>query len=470
MGFKVLIEDSLVPALKALPALKNVNLKHFELGDAYPQFGPLTACSRNRTHREELEVQLDIGLNYSTDVNVVLEAGIVAFAISHLKIRGILSVKFKPILEELPVFAAIQLLFLNSPEVDLTFAKNLEIANFSVIRNLIFRVVNQALSDLMVLPNIININWGDVTNADTVSFQNILPVGMLRMGIVGARGLQLEGTMFKRLPDAHVQLSIGAQPARTATICKSTDPVWDQAFDLLMYDERQHISAAILDVDFTGRAKVLGKIGTISIAEVLSAVSDGLWCDVEVSTPATPSASTGELPEPPSLLLRAISFNLSSDMKKVEHFVESAPPVIGAAKSSLSSLSHSDVTAPTTGTNATEHVELQGAGDSFEASVLCGAHESAGENCDSVALLVCQVFGGRLPPALAKPSDVDLRFRRRRGNHQREKSQGHRTPLLNGIERSADSRFYGRGHLGGDKDHAKTRPEPRVRAKDHSPA
>lgn len=404
-AFKTLLMDSVMPSVKSsLPGpLKGVELERFELGSSYPSFGPLTACSRNQTHGEEFEVQLDIGIDYSTDVDVVLTAGMASFAISHLKLKGILSLKFKPILGELPVFSALQLFFLNLPELDLRFSKNLEIANASMFRNLIFGAINDALYNFMVLPNIININWADPKNDDTVSFLNVLPVGVLRLYVVAARGLSLEGSMFKRLPDSYAQMSLGSQTAKTATISKNSDPIWDEAIDFLVYDERQHITASVADVDFTGSVRVLGKLGAISIADVLQTGPSGTWHDLEVEAPVSGEASRS----PPALLVRAVMFDLSIDMRIIESLVESGESaVIDLVESSvtLRPLSAEISSSPSIAdlSMVQEATDVQGVDDPFSNLSACG--------CDSVALLVCEVFGGRLPPALGPPSSADLRM------------------------------------------------------------
>lgn len=424
-SFKTLLMDSVMPSVKSsLPGpLKGIELEKFELGTAFPSFGPLTACSRNQTHGDEFELQLDIGLDLDADVDVLLRAGMVSFAITHLKLKGILSIKFKPLLGELPVFAAIQLFFLNLPELDLKFAKNLEIANVPMARNLIFGAINDALLGFMVLPNIININWADPKNDDTVSFLNVSPIGVLRLYVVGARGLSQEGAMFKRLPDSYAQLSIGSQMSKTATLCKTCDPVWDEAFDFLVYDERQHVSAVVADLDFTGSVRVLGKLGAISIEDLLKTGASGLWHDLEVITPAP----NPELSAHPALLLRAGLFDLNADMRKLESIVGSgsgegaAAPVApgpssgeGAASGAQSPtgpiIRGTSAASVVDGSMSREPVELQGRDASFSSlGPCCDPFAQIGESCDSVALLVCEVFGGRLPAALGPPSSADLR-------------------------------------------------------------
>jgi len=72
-GFQKLISDGLEGARPNLPGpLKKMQLSHCSFGDAYPEFGPISACSRDH---EGLEVQLDIGLKYQTETSIVLDTG-----------------------------------------------------------------------------------------------------------------------------------------------------------------------------------------------------------------------------------------------------------------------------------------------------------------------------------------------------------------------------------------------------------
>ncbi|CAK0808100.1 unnamed protein product [Prorocentrum cordatum] len=162
-GFEKMIRSSIEGARQGLPGpLKGLRLVQCSFGDAYPRFGPICASSA-----KDEEVQLDIGLSYSTETSIVLEVGYLAFGINHLKIGGMLSMKFTPLLEEVPVFSAMQLFFLNSPEIDIRFTNVLEVANTSFLMDKIRSVIHQALTGMLVVPNVLNINWADPSNDRT---------------------------------------------------------------------------------------------------------------------------------------------------------------------------------------------------------------------------------------------------------------------------------------------------------------
>jgi phosphatidylinositol-3,4,5-trisphosphate 3-phosphatase/dual-specificity protein phosphatase PTEN len=396
-GFKSLI-DGLIPSLaESLPGpLKNIRLTSFSLGDSYPKFGPITASSRRH---DGFEVQLDIVLDWQTETNIVLDMSIASFAISHLKIHGVLSLKFKPILPELPVFTAMQILFLNSPTIDLKFAKGLEIANSSMVRKIIFGAINKGLGDLMVLPNIMNINWADPEDLSdkAVTFKNVLPCALIRLGIMEGRHLTTESSMFRKLPDAYTKVQLGTQLAQTRTIRQSSNPVWGQEYDLLLYDERQTLNVSVFDIDLTGRSSNVGAVVDLKVADIIIAGPEGKWVDL--------------LPQKTSMrsqvLLKASVFDLTADPRQIEAYcrkVTSSNPV----SPSEPTRAPTSPGAPGPTLQAQENAREEEAADGIDVKgnvALTEAQREAG----TVVLLACEIFGGRLPGDTTLAKDVILR-------------------------------------------------------------
>jgi hypothetical protein len=421
-GFKALIADSLTSLAKSLPGpFKNIKMSAFSLGDAYPKFGPITASERKH---DGAEVQLDIVLDYATDTNIVLDMSIARFAIIHLKIHGVISLKFKPILKELPVFAAMQILFLNSPTIDLKFANMLEIANSSMVRKIIFGAINRQLADLMVLPNIMNINWADATDLSdkAVNFRNVLPCAVLRLGVLEARSLVTDGSVFRSLPDAYAKGQLGSHVAQTRTIRQSAHPVWAQEYDLLLYDERQHISVSVFDIDLTGRSTNVGSALDVKASDIILAGQEGKWVDL---LPQKGKARS-------QVLLKATVFDLHADPRLIE--VHKFPTLSskGATASSsclrdptfstlTSSPCRSQPPVPKSpqsqsaeaetehdGSNVDDANTSQGTDDALS---LVGAGNIAvttTREAGAVVLLACEIYGGRLMGDALTPKDLLL--------------------------------------------------------------
>eukprot|EP00929_Paragymnodinium_shiwhaense_P080657 TRINITY_DN42080_c0_g1_i1.p1 TRINITY_DN42080_c0_g1~~TRINITY_DN42080_c0_g1_i1.p1 ORF type:complete len:1464 (-),score=294.98 TRINITY_DN42080_c0_g1_i1:161-4552(-) len=324
-GFEALFRDSLVPSLtSALPsALQDVKLSKFSLGDAIPKFGPIVACSRKN---EGLEVQLCIGLDYDVDVAIELDFPFASCAIDHLTIRGTVVINFAPILKELPVFAALQIFLVNQPTVDLSFAKALEIANYPMVHRIIIEAVNKALLGILVLPNVMSVNWGDDSDPTyldrTVTFRDIYPCGVLRVTIEHVAGLPQTTSVFHRTMDLHVVAKLGGEEFRTAP--HRADPGrstcnFEDHHDFLVHDERQVIQVEVYSVSFpaniTGQADTIGFSRSTTIRELVEAGEEGL---------AVPLLKEDGQATEAHLQLRAESFDLHTGPNKLEKLLTKA--------------------------------------------------------------------------------------------------------------------------------------------------
>jgi len=181
----------------------------------------------------------------------------------------------------------------------------------------------------MVLPNIINISWGDPDSDSTVSFQNVLPASVVRIGIVEGRDLQTEQSILKRPPDSHCKMHLGSQQMRTRTIAKANNPVWGAEFDVLVHDDRQQLVGNVYDIDFTGRNKAIGAFPPLTIAEIVDAGEGGKWVELT----HTPNNAHSQV------LIRAFHFDLRVDKNRLHE-------LLGQQETSLHRHSISDSLVP----------------------------------------------------------------------------------------------------------------------------
>lgn len=387
-GFQKLITDGLEGARPNLPGpLKKIALSQCSFGDAYPEFGPINASSRNQ---EGLEVQLDMGLRYETETSIVLDTGFASFGISGLKIQGLLSLKFKPILAELPVLCAMQLLFVNPPTIELRFTNALEIANSTFVQSVIHSVVSKALSDILVLPNVMNINWGDPNcdSAGAICFQNLLPANVARVSIVAAKSLPMQNAIFdQRLPDSYVKMCIGSASAQTRVVAQSNDPIWEEQFDFIVYDERQYVQIEIFDVDFASRSQSIGKVNNISVMEICETKDDGKWLQLTSGS----GDITGEI------LIKVMLHDLYVNPTKLQSYVVE-----------VQSLPDSRMESESVGQEALVDHEIVGSDDGDTAASYSCVATIIDNHAGAVAVLVVTVFGGICPPSLGSPSSLQM--------------------------------------------------------------
>jgi len=415
-GLEKLISEDILPGIfQSLPGpLKGIRLTHCSFGDAFPKFGPISASSRSH---DGLEVQMDLFMDYSTDTNIVIDAGIASFSINHVKIAGLFSVKFTPILGELPVFAAIQLLFLNPPEIDLKFGDALEVANWSMAKNAIKGAITKNVSDLMVLPNVICINWGDPNNDSTLSFKGILPSAVMMLAVVEACNMQTDAcSIFKRLPNSKCSVSLGSQEATTRSVEQTTAPVWQESFDFLVYDERQHVNASLIDTDFAGRAHSVGVTSGVAVRDIVAAGDEGLWVDLQETRAAaeTPATETGKA----KVLLSAILYDLVADPRRLPRLVaegggcNSDGNVVASTAGSPKPQGRMQTTTETQSHSVSKDTKGMACEDKAEGCEACEKELTQEPisfgHAGAVALLVCQVCGVFLPEAVASKDQVSI--------------------------------------------------------------
>eukprot|EP00930_Biecheleria_cincta_P019270 TRINITY_DN14753_c0_g1_i1.p1 TRINITY_DN14753_c0_g1~~TRINITY_DN14753_c0_g1_i1.p1 ORF type:complete len:1280 (+),score=208.81 TRINITY_DN14753_c0_g1_i1:39-3878(+) len=379
MSFRKMLEDNLISLLKTwLPAPfnENVALRSFSLGNDSPKFGPIVALSKH--HDRGKQVQLNFGLDYTTNTDVVIELGIAKLGMTQLSIKGTLCVKFKPLLTEIPVLCAMQLFFLNAPQIHIQFGNALALANLSIVQIALNGAIHDELCGMLVLPNVMNINWGDpeATSDSAVTFVNESPCAVLRVGIRGAKNLKAATSYLWRPQDTFVKVSVGENHAESKTVTQTTDPVFDETFDFVVYDEYQHVTCGLYDVGITGSHDPIGALAAgISVAEIASVGKEGAWIDL-VGTPDNISSQ---------IHITAQLFELRNDAEQLRHLLAGLSQV-GES---------SQVMAPGQGFSKLQK--------------LCAVEVNCARVC--CMMLVCQVVGGKTEVAEMAANRIDVRVK-----------------------------------------------------------
>lgn len=462
-GLGRLLHESIEPSLQdCLPApLGQLYFESFEfscIDENIPQLGPISACARDQ---EGFEVILDVWVNYSSPVKVLLRSAIAEFGISHITISGLLSVKLKPLVPRLPVIEGVQFFFLNEPRLDLTFSGAiLSLANFDMLKRAIIAAIHSALADIILLPNIVVLNYSKTTLASGDSmakFEDVLPCGVLRICVIGARDLSgsdhwssdIYGAVCgRRHPDPYVMVRLGNKSQDTSVANGTFNPRWQEDLNFLLYDERQRLQ---LVVRHRGVAtdKYFGEAKSVSVSEVVEAGKEGLWLPIfgdakhhEGSLPrgkvhinATifdfvheePNCEMEErmevarkLPEASSVpntsrLARMVhnSVSASKDLVSGHSSPRGTPPQsssLGLATPSPSSMASKTDDAKKNGSPA--HGSMSHKAHDGHDSLSLALHRPlvVSKSKPSVAVLIGRIYGGRIPVELAEPSKVELRL------------------------------------------------------------
>eukprot|EP00930_Biecheleria_cincta_P019271 TRINITY_DN14753_c0_g2_i1.p1 TRINITY_DN14753_c0_g2~~TRINITY_DN14753_c0_g2_i1.p1 ORF type:complete len:1269 (+),score=206.43 TRINITY_DN14753_c0_g2_i1:50-3856(+) len=393
MIFRKIFEDNLISLLKeSLPAPLNetVALRSFSLGDEFPKFGPIVASSKH--HNRGKQVQLNVELDYATETDVIIELSYAAFGITKLSIKGTLCLKFKPLLNEIPVLSAMQLFFLETPLIHIWFGKALAIANFSMVSNAIHRQIREGLDSILVLPNVMNINWGDpeATSDSAVTFDTEFPCSVLRIGIGGARNLKADCSLLWRAPDSFVKVSVGKNVAESKAVPQSTNPTFDEEFDFVVYDECQHVMCRVYDRGITGSHNFIGAVPTgITVMDFALAGKQGSWIDL-VGTPEKVKSE---------IQISAQIFDLNNDAEKLRNLFEDLRQADDTSKSPSKSMASAS-TSRHSGSSPSKS-KRAGKGRGIREDLTSG----------SCMMLACQVLGGKTPPSDMPPDHIAVQVK-----------------------------------------------------------
>jgi hypothetical protein len=310
-----IINDRVEPMLnKSLPsALKPVRVKEFSLGKSHPILGPLTGMKK--THGGA-EIQLEVGVAYNGDVHVLLDIGGMAeVGVSNVMVTGTIVIKLAPFIEQLPIVGGVQAAFLDVPTIDLEFVGDASLANSTLIKTQILSAIVGALRQEVVLPNMVAVTLQKALldrGHPMVSFKETFPLALIRIRIIRASRLRgADWSIFtgRRTSDPYCTIRFGTEKHKTSVRHKTTDPVWEESFEFLLHDWRQHISLSIKDSDFAKTDDLLGSIKALPCLQLLAAGSQGLCLNLEDTE--TDQAPVGPIGSQISLAAKA--FMLQND-------------------------------------------------------------------------------------------------------------------------------------------------------------
>jgi hypothetical protein len=275
------VHEKLEPRLReALPRPFNrARFARCSLGKGVPQFGNVEV-----THHADDHVQVELDLSYSSDADILLDAGAggISFGISHLKLSGRLCLALNHLQSTWPVIGAVQLFFPNAPRVELKFAGLADIASDVGLAQKVQDVVEEMLWRSAVLPNSKTFQFvKDEHVLSVTEARSREPIGVLRVQILRARNLA--GTHWKWghdqqfTSDPYCKLRLGSSTARTGIVRGATNPEWQVGEAnryLLVHHLDQELEIDVLDEDsgFVRRKYVscLGSMIGVSVRSLLS--------------------------------------------------------------------------------------------------------------------------------------------------------------------------------------------------------
>jgi hypothetical protein len=251
------IKSDLEPAIQeAVPSLmRGVHFGEFSLGSSPPVFGPIV--SYTKTRQKEMGIELDVGFKWACDghIELVFPPTNVCMGLTSLTLKGEVSVLLKPLMKSLPVLGGLQIFMISPPELAFVFSGALSSLNCESFASRLRQIISDQLCKHLVLPNRVFLHWvwGREDEIDIATMQQPPPEGVIRLGLVEARGLEgMDWNLFsKRTSDPLAMIRVGARSHRTPTLQATCDPVWgDTGYgDFFIYNLKQAILIELFDGD-----------------------------------------------------------------------------------------------------------------------------------------------------------------------------------------------------------------------------
>ena len=243
--------------------LSSLHFTKIDLGKKPIKFDNIDVHSR-----KEGVIKLDIDVSWDGECDIELKANIIgSFGVEQVKLKGRMSVLLCPLVDRLPLVTAIQVAFINPPDLSLDFTGAANIADLAIIDNTIRKIIKDILASILVLPNRLLLKI-DPSNEFYKTYQQHL--GILRITVVHATGFVTPKGWFKDVPDVYCMTKFGASPVwTTSTKTNDVTPEWNESADFLLSDHDQVIEVEVMDDDLAGDDK-LGK-ASITVGKLLLA-------------------------------------------------------------------------------------------------------------------------------------------------------------------------------------------------------
>lgn len=324
-----LLREQVEPQIKeAAPSpFKGIHFTSLDFGTAYPKLGPVHIYQKTRQSHHGIELDVDLEWNCDSDIVLQLAPGITV-GIKQLHIKGQVSLVFRPLMDSMPILGGMQVTMISPPTITWDFKGLGQIIDFSVISDIVRNVVMDLIVDQLVLPNRIFIHWvqGREREINITAMQFPIPEGVLRLGVIEARGLDAKDwhLFSKASSDPFANIRIGARSHRTSVKKNNLNPVWgdDGWYDFFIFNPKQLVRIEVYDKDtMPGGDDYIGMVSDDLTIQYLLKHPD-VWIDI-YSDPKKKDHRSGEI--------RVVSQALT--LNSLKHSIKHPPESRGLANS-----------------------------------------------------------------------------------------------------------------------------------------
>uniref|UniRef100_A0A0K2U1W8 Uncharacterized protein n=1 Tax=Lepeophtheirus salmonis TaxID=72036 RepID=A0A0K2U1W8_LEPSM len=205
------------------------------------------------------EIIIDVDFEYNGDIDVSISVLKISSSVADVQIQGRLRIVLKPIIEDIPFIAGIQIFFLTSPEIDFDLGGAASILDLPGLNTVIKQSLNDYIERYAVLPNKISILLSD--KISPVELKMPQPVGIVTVDVIEAKNLPSNLDLLSSI-DPYVIIRHGSFELQT-TVKSGSNPIWNETLYFpIEVPESQDLNVTVFDSDmgssddFSGSTKV----------------------------------------------------------------------------------------------------------------------------------------------------------------------------------------------------------------------
>lgn len=274
--------------------ISSVQLDRFDMGDNAPQVSGVKVYQAAASGADEVLIELDVGWTSDAEMSMIVHPMphqawlatpvveilskliVVKVGVEKVTLSGRVRITMKPLMDELPIVAAMQIAFVEMPNFnfdltlyggDIGFLPGLEAWITTVIKDSVLRPY--VLPDHYILPVI----PGDFNQIDK-------PRGMLFVTIVSARNVP-KMDWFNG-SDPYVRLFVrDKRKLKTQVKENTTRPTWNEEFQLLIHEpDHQHLTLEMFDHDVLSVDDEIGR-GSFAIRNLRNGIEEEVEIEIK---------------------------------------------------------------------------------------------------------------------------------------------------------------------------------------------
>lgn len=272
--FERVLLGTVEPALAAsMPSsFPQLRFTKMVLGDTPPKVNGVRVGGERG---ESIVVEMDVDYDGKPEISIgVGQKKRISFGIDGLRLQGCVEVVIAPLMTEFPVYGAMAVSFLNSPEIQYELTGLATVAELQMLQRPFHKVLKKVLANQFVLPN--RFVYKLVPSLDYFRFAVPL-AAVLRVTVVKGNGFpNTDDVWWKTLfgaepePDVYLELRVGSITRFTKRIDDENDPVWNETHDFILSSKSKSQMLYVYAYDFNvGVDEWLGKT-TIPLGKLVA--------------------------------------------------------------------------------------------------------------------------------------------------------------------------------------------------------